>query len=303
VLIYWYSAEIYLIDSSIADIAKPTAVLIGIATLVAGWLAYDLMCKSPLGRNENALAAALLVFVSLAAWVLCHLFSGRGAFLHFGAMLGTIMVANVAVVIIPGQKELVAATRDGREPDPKYGLDAKQRSVHNTYFTLPVLFVMVSNHYAMTFGHRYNWLILIALSVAGALVRVYFVARHKGKASPLPLATGVLLLLAVAAAIVPGPAMNSATSGTPGDVDFVQVESVIRARCTSCHAAQPTQAGFSAPPAGVVFGNAGDITAQAGKIHQQVVVSKVMPIGNLTKMTDDERALIDKWFRAGAKND
>ena len=303
VLIYWYSAEIYLIDSSIADIAKPTAVLIGIATLVAGWLAYDLMCKSPLGRNENALAAALLVFVSLAAWVLCHLFSGRGAFLHFGAMLGTIMVANVAVVIIPGQKELVAATRDGREPDPKYGLDAKQRSVHNTYFTLPVLFVMVSNHYAMTFGHRYNWLILIALSVAGALVRVYFVARHKGKASPLPLATGVLLLLAVAAAIVPGPAMNSATSGTPGGVDFVQVESVIRARCTSCHAAQPTQAGFSAPPAGVVFGNAGDITAQAGKIHQQVVVSKVMPIGNLTKMTDDERALIDEWFRAGAKNE
>ncbi len=303
VLIYWYSAEIYLIDSSIADIAKPTAVLIGIATLVAGWLAYDLMCKSPLGHNENALAAALLVFVSLAAWVLCHLFSGRGAFLHFGAMLGTIMVANVAMVIIPGQKELVAATRDGREPDPKYGLDAKRRSVHNTFFTLPVLFVMVSNHYAMTFGHRYNWLILVALSVAGALVRVYFVARHKGKPSPFPLAVSIVLLLGVAAAIVPGPAMNSGTSSIPGDVDFAQVASVIKARCTSCHATQPTQVGFSAAPAGVVFGNAGDIVAQAGKIHQQVVVSRVMPIGNLTKMTDDERALIDEWFRAGAKND
>ena len=302
-LIYWYGAGIYLIDSSVADIGKTAAVLTGIASLVAGWLVYDFMCKSPLGSNEKVLAVALLVFVSLMAWLLCQIFSGRGAFIHFGAMLGTIMVANVAMVIIPGQKELVAATLEGRDPDPKYGQDGKQRSVHNTYFTLPLLFVMVSNHYAMTYGHRYNWLILVALSLAGALVRVYFVARHKGRASLVPLVAGAALLLGVAAAVVPGPVKNPEISKINGGVTFAQVESVIRERCTTCHATQPTQAGFAAAPAGLVLDEASDITTQAAKIHQQAVVSKVMPIGNLTKMTEDERALIDEWFKAGAKID
>ena len=302
-LIYWYGAGIYLIDSSVADIGKTAAVLTGIASLVAGWLVYDFMCKSPLGSNEKVLAVALLVFVSLMAWLLCQIFSGRGAFIHFGAMLGTIMVANVAMVIIPGQKELVAATLEGRDPDPKYGQDGKQRSVHNTYFTLPLLFVMVSNHYAMTYGHRYNWLILVALSLAGALVRVYFVARHKGRVSLVPLLAGAALLLGVAGTVVPWPAKNTGISEIIVGATFAQVESVIRERCTTCHATQPTQAGFAAAPAGLVLDEASDITTQAAKIHQQAVVSKVMPIGNLTKMTEDERALIDEWFKAGAKID
>ena len=298
ILIYWYSAELYLIDSSIADISKPLAIAVGVGCLIGGWVVYDLLCKSPLGQNEKALGAVLFIFIVVAAYGLCAIFSGRGAFIHFGAMLGTIMVANVAMVIIPGQKELVEATREGREPDPKYGLDGKQRSVHNTYFTLPVLFVMVSNHYAMTYGHQYNWLILVGLSLAGALVRVYFVARHSGKASPVPLVVSVVLLLAIAAAIVP----ESARTGTQAAAasNFAEVEQVITERCASCHATQPTQPGFTAPPSGVVFDNADDITRQALVIHQQTVVSKVMPIGNLTQMTDDERALIDNWFKAGA---
>ena len=180
-LLYWYQAEIYLIDPSVMAMSKPVAVLLGMLTLVIGWIAYDQLCKSPLGSQESKLSAAMLVFVSIVACGLCQIFSGRGAYLHFGAMLGTIMVANVYFVIMPGQRDLVAAKAEGRAPDPMHGIRAKQRSVHNTFFTLPVLFVMISNHYAMTWGHKYNWLILIALSVAGAAIRVYFVQRHKGK--------------------------------------------------------------------------------------------------------------------------
>ena len=300
ILIYWYSAEVYLIDTRISDISKPIAIAIGITSLIGGWVVYDLLCKSPLGQKDSTLGIVLFVFIALAAFLLCQVFSGRGAFIHFGAMLGTIMVANVAMVIIPGQKELVNATKEGRDPDPKHGIKGKQRSVHNTYFTLPVLFVMVSNHYAMTFGHEYNWLILIALSLAGALVRVYFVARHSGRASPVPLVISVILLLGVAAAIVPGSAATK-TAAAPSELSFVQVESVIKERCASCHASQPTQPGFTSAPSGIVFDNAKDIANQAMQIHQQTVVSKVMPIGNLTGMTDEERSLIDEWFKAGAK--
>jgi len=173
-LMYWYSAEIYLIDSNVADLSKPVAILIGAACIVIGWFAYDKLCHSKIGDNERAMAAIMFVVLSIVAWGLCQLFSGRGAYMHFGAMLGTIMVANVFFVIIPGQKDLVTAKQEGRMPDPIHGIRGKQRSVHNTYFTLPVLFVMISNHYAMTHAHEYNWLILIAISLAGALIRVFF---------------------------------------------------------------------------------------------------------------------------------
>ena len=252
-LLYWYQAEIYLIDPSIMAMSKPVAVLLGILTLVIGWIAYDQLCKSPLGSQESKLSAAMLVFVSIVAWGLCQIFSGRGAYLHFGAMLGTIMVANVYFVIMPGQRDLVAAKAEGRAPDPMHGIRAKQRSVHNTFFTLPVLFVMISNHYAMTWGHKYNWLILIALSVAGAAIRVFFVQRHKGKASPIPLVVAAVLIMGTAAAIVP-KSNTSAVDSTASAADvFADVREVMEARCTSCHAKVPTQAGFSAPPKGVML--------------------------------------------------
>ncbi|MEQ8205146.1 MAG: urate hydroxylase PuuD, partial [Woeseia sp.] len=204
-LIYWYGASIYLIDPTVADLSPLAAVGIGVAVLLFGWKIYDGLCRSPLGKNERALSAVLFALVALLAWGLCQLFSGRGAFIHYGAVLGSIMVANVYYVIIPGQRRMVAAAEQGEHPDPADGQRAKQRSVHNTYFTLPVLFVMTSNHFAMTFSHEYNWLILIAISLAGALIRVWFVARHKGRATPLPLIAAAALLLAVAVAIAPRP--------------------------------------------------------------------------------------------------
>ncbi len=301
-LIYWYGAEVYLIDSSVAELSPALAVGLGIAFIAGGWLIYDLLCRSALGRNEAALGAVLALLLTAAAWGLCELYSGRGAYIHFGAMIGTLMVANVFFVIIPGQRRMVAATAAGEAPDPADGVRGKQRSVHNTYFTLPLLFVMISNHYAMTYGHRYNWLILVAMSLAGALIRVYFVARHRGRASPLPAVAAVALLAVVAAAVAPrsSPAVTAA-AGAPAT--FADVVRIVNQRCTGCHADRPTFEGFAAAPGGVVFDTAEQIADDALRIHQQTVVTRIMPIGNLTAMRDEERAVIDAWYRDGAGTD
>lgn len=301
-LMYWYQAEIYLIDPSVMALSKPVAVILGMLTIAVGWIIYDLLCKSTLGDQEGKLSLVMLVFVSIAAWGLCQIFSGRGAYLHYGAMLGTIMVANVFFVIMPGQRDLVAAKQEGRAPDPMHGVRAKQRSVHNTYFTLPVLFVMISNHYAMTWGHEFNWLILIALSIAGALIRVYFVQRHHGKQTPIPLVLAAIIIMGVAAAIVPKPSEPVVMDASVSAAElFAKVQTVMELRCANCHATSPTQAGFSTAPKGVVLESADDIVRQAQVIHQQVVVTKAMPIGNLTQITDEERVLVDQWFQSGAK--
>jgi len=292
VLVYWYGAQVYLIDPAVADLSVPAAVGIAIAYIVGGWFVYDLLCKSPLARDSRAFAVILLLLSSVLAWSLCQLFGGRGAYIHFGAVLGTIMVANVFFVIIPGQNKMVEAAMRSEAPDPTPGIHAKQRSVHNTYFTLPVLFVMTSNHYAMTYGHEYNWVILIAISLAGALIRIYFVERHKGKASFLPVIVAVLLLAAIAAAIAPRTQDTDAAG-----VTFDQVRNVVNARCTTCHADAPTHVAFPAAPLGVALDTDERIVAEAARIHQQTVVTRVMPIGNLTAMTDEERQIIDKWYQ------
>ena len=292
ILVYWYGAEVYLVDRSVADLTATVAIGIAILFLVGGWLVYDLLCKSPLGKNDNAFSVVLLVLITLLAYGLCQLFSGRGAYIHFGAVLGTIMVANVFFVIIPGQRRMVDAAALGQPPNPEDGIKAKQRSVHNTYFTLPVLFVMTSNHYAMTFAHEYNWLILVAISLAGALIRVYFVARHKGKTSPVPIVIAGLILLLVAAAIV--PKSRAATTET---VTLSMIRPVIESRCTTCHSQNPTHIAFPAAPSGVVLDTDEEIVSEALRIHQQTVVLKAMPIGNLTQISEAERALIDAWYQ------
>ncbi len=292
-LIYWYGAEVYLVDPSVAELSSAAAVATAIAYIVGGWLVYDLLCRSPLARDDRVFAVVLLVIVSLLAWSLCQLFGGRGAYIHFGAVLGTIMVANVAMVIIPGQRKMVEAASRGEAPDPAPGVRAKQRSVHNTYFTLPVLFVMISNHYAMTYGHEYNWLILIGISIVGALIRIYFVARHKRQASYLPAVVAVLLLALIAAAIAPRTEPQGAAAAT---IDHVR--DVMNARCTTCHADAPTHPAFPAPPLGVALDTDERIKAAAERIHQQTVVTRVMPIGNLTGMTNEERQIIDRWYRS-----
>ncbi len=203
------------------------------------------------------------------------------------------MVANVFFVIIPGQKQMVAAAARGEEPDPGPGNRGKQRSVHNTYFTLPVLFVMTSNHYAMTYSHQFNWAILIAITLAGALIRIYFVARHKGHASLVPIVIAVVLLAGVAALIVPKASVASGEI-----VSFNDVRTVIHHRCTSCHSSAPTHPGFPAAPGGVILDTDQQIVAEAQRIHHQTVVTRVMPISNLTGISEAERELLDRWYQA-----
>ena len=300
-LMYYVSAEVYLIDPRVADIGKATAIAIGIGTLVGGWIVYDLLCKSPLGKNDKALGGVLFVLTVAAAWGLCQVFSGRGAYIHFGGMLGTIMVVNVFFVIIPGQKELVRAKVEGREPDPIHGVRGKQRSVHNTYFTLPVLFTMISSHYAMTYGNAHNWLVLAGIAFAGAAIRVYFVARHKGPASPLPAIAGMIALAIVAFAIAPTSRGTSTApvAASPAE-EFAHVSAIVQTRCAVCHAQSPTQPGFAMAPKGVMLDTPERIAAQALQINQQVS-TRVMPLANLTGMTDTERDTVTQWFAHGAK--
>ena len=292
ILVYWYGAEVYLVDRSVAELSAPIAVGIAALFLVGGWLVYDVLCRSPLGRNDNAFSAVLFVLTAALAWGLCQLFSGRGAYIHFGAVLGTIMVANVFFVIIPGQRRMVEAAARGEPPNPEDGIKAKQRSVHNTYFTLPVLFVMTSNHYALTFAHEYNWIILVAIALAGALIRVYFVARHKGKTSPLPIIVAGLILLLVAIAIAP-----RSRAAIAGNVTLSMIRPVIESRCATCHSQNPTHIAFPAAPSGVMLDTDEQIVAEALRIHQQTVVLEAMPIGNLTEISAEERALIDAWYQ------
>jgi uncharacterized membrane protein len=292
-LIYFLGADIYLIDRSVADLSVATAVTSAVAFIVVGWIVYDLMCKSPLTKNDKAFAFALLLLCSGLAWGLCHMFSGRAAYILFGATLGTIMVANVFFVIIPGQKKMVAAAERGELPDPTLGIRAKLRSVHNTYFTLPVLFVMTSNHYAMTHSHEYNWLILIGISLAGALIRIYFVARHKGKASLVPLLLAIVLLAATAA--VTAPRLGGASAA---QVSLAEVRSIVDVHCVNCHASSPSHPAFAAAPLGVSLEDDDQILAAAQRIYEQTVVTRVMPLGNPTFMTDAERQQISDWYQS-----
>lgn len=318
-LLYFLRAEAYLIDPSILALSKPVAIAIAVAVIVGSWLAYDGLCRSPLGQKPRALAVSVAAVTAVGAWGLCQLFSGRGAFMVFGAALGSIMVANVLFVIIPGQRELVTAKREGREPDAGPGLRGKQRSVHNTYFTLPVLFVMISNHHAMTHGARYNWLVLIAMSFAGACIRGWFVARQKpggrrGMMAALPAALGVGTLAGLVVALAPvempamgsgaldgGGAPNAIGTRAPGlpTVDVTQVQAIVAQRCVPCHSKNPTQLGFNAPPNGIVLETVDELRAHLPEIQKQVSL-RAMPLGNLTGMTNDERAKLLMWIGHGA---
>jgi Predicted membrane protein len=297
-LVYYLNADVYLIDRAVADIAPATAIAIGLGTLAGGWLVYDRLCVV-LANRPRALAAAVAALLAFAAWGLCHVFSGRGAYIHFGALLGTLMVGNVFFVIIPGQRALVGAARAGRAVDPVHGLRGKQRSLHNTYFTLPVIFTMLSNHYAALYNAPHNWLVLLAITAAGAAIRVWFVSRHKtASPSPLPLLAAIALLAATAFALAP----QKAESRAGQHINFAQAQAIVDARCVACHAVTPTQPGFAAAPKGVMFDTPERILAQTAQMQMQVA-SHAMPIGNLTHMTDAERAALLDWIARGAPRD
>jgi uncharacterized membrane protein len=305
-LLYFLRAEGYLIDPAVAALSKPMAIGLAVSFIVASWLIYDALCRSPLGRHARALSAVVGAALAAEAWGLCQLFSGRGAFMVFGSALGSIMVANVLFVIIPGQRELVRAKQQGRAPDPSPGLRARQRSVHNTYFTLPVLFVMISNHYVMTYGARYNWLVLIAISFAGACIRAWFVARHRaaerGYVPLLPALLGGAALAAVVVALAPAAGRgSSAPQPTAASGEVAQVQQIVQVRCVPCHAARPTQAGFSAAPNGLVLQTLDQLLAHLPEVQQQLA-ARTMPLGNLTGMTDQERAAMLMWIGHGARH-
>lgn len=304
-LLYFVQAEVYLIDPAVAGLSKATAIGIAMAFLVGGWLVYDTLCRTRLARHGLRLAGLVSVLLSVAAYGLCRLFSGRGAFIVFGAMLGTIMVANVFFVIIPGQREMVRAKQQGAEPDPLSSQRGKLRSVHNTYFTLPVLFTMLSNHYALTFGARWNWLVLIAMCAAGALIRAWFVARHRasergGKTAVWPLAAGLAILAAVIVALAP-TAKSGPLSAEGPEQQFQHVSTIIQTRCTTCHAETPTQPGFAVAPKGVMLDTPQRILALVPLMQQQLA-TRAMPVGNLTGMTDDERSDVLQWISDGARH-
>jgi uncharacterized membrane protein len=299
-IVYYLNAQAMMVDRSVLELTSWQAVGIGLGSLVAGWLVYDLLCKSPLGKHDLSFGLVIFAFLVGSSYVLTHLLSGRAAYLHIGAMIGTIMVANVAHVIIPGQRKMVNAMMAGRKPDPVYGIRAKQRSVHNNYFTLPVLFLMISNHYAMTYRHQHAWAVLAVIMAAGVLIRHFFNLRHKGRIEWKYPAAGVALLAALAVLIAP-KAPPAQQPGADTAARFTQVKSIVDQRCVACHSAHPTQPGFATAPAGVMLDSPELVAQHAARIYQQTVQLKAMPLANLTNMTDAERAQVGAWFEAGAK--
>ncbi len=301
IALYYIQAPTYLVPAD-APISPWAGVAVGVALLVAGWLAYDRACRAGWLDDGRVATLAALVAVGALAFALEQVFTGRAAYLHVGAMLGTLMAANVAMVIMPAQRALVTATAAGERPDPTLGSKAKQRSVHNNYVTLPVVFIMLSNHFPMTYGHGWSWAILVALVAIGAFVRHWFNLHDAGRARAAVWIPPVAVAAIVALAFVSQPRTAATTAGAEA-VRFAEVQAVIEARCVTCHAAEPSFEGFAAAPLGVELETAADIRRHAEAIYAQTVVTDAMPLGNLTAMTDAERALLGRWYEAGAALD
>jgi uncharacterized membrane protein len=297
VIVYWMRAQAMMVDPSVASLTGPWAVAIGAASMVVSWFVYDLLCRSPLGRRNALLGVVVFGLLTLLAWGLSRTLGGRAAYIHVGTSIGTIMAANVFFVIIPGQKRMVEAMRAGLKPNPVDGARGKQRSVHNNYFTLPIVFIMISNHYAATYSHPQAWAVLALIGGAGVLIRHFFSRRHKGVNAWRYLVASVILLGAVAVWTAPHIQPLPPVSGP---VTLDRVRAIVGQRCVACHSQAPTFAGISQPPAGVILTSADGIVQNAQRIYQQVVVTRIMPLGNATKITDEERAVIAAWVTAGA---
>ena len=304
VLMYYVNADVYLVDKAVADLTSGQAIAISMGFIVASWVVYDLLCRT--GWSDTRIGVAGFLFLVAAVYLLSDLFSGRGAYMQTGAMLGTIMAANVLMIIIPGQRELVSAKQRGEDPDPLPGIRAKQRSVHNNYLTLPVLFVMLSPHYPMTYGHEYGWLLLIAIFIAGVLVRHFFNLKNQGKSAPALLVIAVIILILAAFVAAPKsraiPDRDTATqSAEPVEpVPFSQLHQVIVQRCNICHSAEPNHPTAPVAPNGVMFDTPEQISQWAQRIHDRTVTNRTMPLANLTQMTPEERQLVDQWYKTGA---
>ncbi len=291
VLLFYFDAPVLLIDSSKTALSSPMAAAIGVGTLVVGWLVYHTLCKSSLLERPLAFSLVSLVLVVGLTAALFQVFSGRGTYIHIGALLGTLMAGNVFFVIIPAQRELVSALTEGREPDVELGRYAALRSLHNNYMTLPVVFMMISSHFPFTYGRDTGWMVLAGIILSGAVIRHWFNLRAKGVANSWLLPAAAAVLLALVAFTLP-----SASPVADGDVSFEEGVEIIQTRCAVCHSASPSQPGLTAPPRGVAFDTPEQIVTQAAKIREMAVVTETMPPGNITGLTDEERARLAAWL-------
>jgi len=297
-LIFYVGADLNLIDKSKVDLAAWQAIGLGLGSLVAGWLVYDGLCRSPVGQNLRLFGAVWFALLTAAGYGLTRVFSDLGAFMHLGAIIGTVMAANVFLIIIPNQRKVVAQVLAGQAPDPALGKQAKQRSVHNNYMTLPVLFIMISNHYPMIFAAPLNWLWLAGLGIAGWTIRHFFNLKNTGRFEPQVLVYGALAFVTVAV-------LNESARPRPPTVAEVPAYAVVRAivdkHCITCHAGHPTHRGVPVAPNGAMFDTDAGLQAHADKIYTRAVATQSMPQGNETQMTDTERAQLGAWIKAGAK--
>lgn len=336
-VVFYANPTLYLLAPG-SSLSGPEGVLLGLGSLLAGWFIYSFLCDSALGKRPALLGLILFVLLIAAAYGFSKVFSGRGAYLHVGAVIGTIMVGNVFRIIMPAQRALVAAIAENRTPDPALPAKGLLRSRHNNYFTLPVLFIMISNHFPSTYGSQYNWLILAGIAVAAVLVRHYFNTRHNSQKYAWTLPVGALAMICLAYVTGPKPvatapdvakapaaieyqplpetalggglkpAAPAASAPAPAEaapaqasIDFDKVHGVIQERCAVCHSAKPTSPLFSTAPAGVMFDTPQQIQQMAPRIQAQAVASQIMPLGNITQMTQQERDLIGTWITQGAR--
>ena len=298
-LMFYLGAETYLIDPSVSEISSALAITIGLASIAGGWLVYDLLCRTKLSEHSVVLGIILMVLICGLSYVLSQTFSARGAFMHVGAVVGTIMAGNVFFTIMPSQRALVSSVEKGEPVDPSWGAKAKLRSTHNTYATLPLIFIMISNHYPMIFNHQYNWALLMVIFVITAAIRQYFVAKHKGNENKMVLVAAALLTIALMIAIAPKKVEKSAQA-QQNTIEAAQVKSIINERCTACHSKKNTDQIFTVAQGGVILDTLDDMKRWAPRIQARAIDAKDMPFINKTKMTDDERIYIAQWIAQGA---
>ena len=288
-IVYYTTGGIYLVDPQVAQITSTQGTLIGLGLLVFSWFFYDLLFRSPLGKSWIGNVVGL-AFVAGIAYGLTHVFSGRAAYLHVGAMFGTWMVTNVWVHILPNQQKMINATQEGKIPNYELGKIAKKRSTHNSYMTLPVLFIMISNHYPATFGNKLNWLVLLIIIFLGAMIRHVMITHRK--IALIPAVISLLVLIVMTA--TPAPTSNLAQGAAP--VSEQKVKGIVQARCLACHSSHPTDDVFTVAPNGIMFDDFSSFVALAPRVKERVVVLKNMPLGNKTGITDEERATIAQWL-------
>ena len=297
-IVYYADARSFMIDPMVADLSPAASVGIGVGSLILGYLIYDRMCSSKLILRQDLFALVGMVILGVMTYALTHLLSGRAAFIHVGAVIGTIMVGNVFFTIIPSQKALGRAAKTGQPLDETLGKKAGQRSLHNNYFTLPVVFIMISNHFPSTFGHSGNWMILMVMIVASAGIKHYWNLLDRGENKPMWLAGSVISLVVMSFVISPA-FEDTMDSSIP--TSFAEANAVIQARCVQCHSANPTDDQWTTAPNGVMYDTPEQITAMADKIMARAVRTKTMPQGNKTGMTDGERTVLKRWILQGAQ--